>query len=96
MQPGRRGSLAFGYFLTNFEQGGILDGIFTPVNGEFELLFMEPVSQKGSYFWPLSRFNFREHCPSKEDGTRRTSEETIFFTAFLDFLRLIPMRLEAA
>jgi hypothetical protein len=27
-------------------------------------LFMEPVSQKGSYFWPLLRFNFQEHCPS--------------------------------
>jgi hypothetical protein len=27
-------------------------------------LFMEPVSQKGSYFWPLLRFNFREDCPS--------------------------------
>jgi hypothetical protein len=27
-------------------------------------LFMEPVSQKGSYFWPLLRFNFREHFPS--------------------------------
>jgi hypothetical protein len=26
-------------------------------------LFMEPASQKGSYFWPLLRFNFREHCP---------------------------------
>jgi hypothetical protein len=27
-------------------------------------LFMETISQKGSYFWPLLRFNFREHCPS--------------------------------
>jgi hypothetical protein len=27
-------------------------------------LFMEPASQKGSHFWPLLRFNFREHCPS--------------------------------
>jgi hypothetical protein len=27
-------------------------------------LFMEPASQKGSFFWPLLRFNFREHCPS--------------------------------
>jgi hypothetical protein len=35
---GRRGSLAFGNYLTNFEQGGSLDRIFTPVNGEFELL----------------------------------------------------------
>jgi hypothetical protein len=26
-------------------------------------LFTEP-SQKGSFFWPLLRFNFREHCPS--------------------------------
>jgi hypothetical protein len=25
---------------------------------------METVSQKGSYFWPLLRCNFREHCPS--------------------------------
>jgi hypothetical protein len=31
-------------------------------------LFMEPVSQKGSYFWPLSRFNFREHCPSDSEN----------------------------
>jgi hypothetical protein len=30
--------LAFGNYLTNFEQGGTLDGILTPVNGEFELL----------------------------------------------------------
>jgi hypothetical protein len=30
--------LAFGNYLTNFEQGGTLDEIFTPVNGEFELL----------------------------------------------------------
>jgi hypothetical protein len=27
-------------------------------------LFVEPVSQKGSFFWPRLRFNFREHCPS--------------------------------
>jgi hypothetical protein len=31
-------------------------------------LFMEPVSQKGSYFWPLLRFNFREHCPSGSEN----------------------------
>jgi hypothetical protein len=31
-------------------------------------LFMEPVSQKGSYFWPLLRFNFREHCPSDSEN----------------------------
>jgi hypothetical protein len=30
--------------------------------------FMEPVSQKGSYFWPLLRFNFREHCPSSSEN----------------------------
>jgi hypothetical protein len=30
--------LAFGYLFANFEQGGILDGLFTPVSGEFELL----------------------------------------------------------
>jgi hypothetical protein len=29
---------------------------------------MEPVSQKGSYFWPLLRFNFREHCPSDSEN----------------------------
>jgi hypothetical protein len=27
-------------------------------------LFIETVSQKDSYFWPLLRFNFLEHCPS--------------------------------
>jgi hypothetical protein len=31
-------------------------------------LFMEPVSQKGSYFWPLLRFNFREHCPTGSEN----------------------------
>jgi hypothetical protein len=30
--------LAFRHFLANFEQGSILVGIFTPVNGEFKLL----------------------------------------------------------
>jgi hypothetical protein len=30
-------------------------------------LFMEP-SQKGSFFWPLLRFNFREHCPSGSEN----------------------------
>jgi hypothetical protein len=31
-------------------------------------LFMEPASQKGSHFWPLLRFNFREHCPSGSEN----------------------------
>jgi hypothetical protein len=31
-------------------------------------LFMETVSQKGSYFWPLLRFNFREHRPSGSEN----------------------------
>jgi hypothetical protein len=31
-------------------------------------LFMEPASQKDSYFWPLLRFNFREHCPSGSEN----------------------------
>jgi hypothetical protein len=31
-------------------------------------LSMEPVSQKGSYFWPLLRFNFQEHCPSDSEN----------------------------
>jgi hypothetical protein len=30
-------------------------------------LFMEP-SQKGSFFWPLLRFNFREHYPSGSEN----------------------------
>jgi hypothetical protein len=30
--------LAFGNYFTNFEQGGTLDRILTPVNSEFELL----------------------------------------------------------
>jgi hypothetical protein len=30
-------------------------------------LFTEP-SQKGSFFWPLLRFNFREHCPSGSEN----------------------------
>jgi hypothetical protein len=30
-------------------------------------LFMEP-SQKGSFFWPLLRFDFREHCPSGSEN----------------------------
>jgi hypothetical protein len=29
---------------------------------------MEPASQKGSFFWPLLRFNFREHCPSGSEN----------------------------
>jgi hypothetical protein len=31
-------------------------------------LFVEPVSQKGSFFWPLLRFDFREHCPSGSEN----------------------------
>jgi hypothetical protein len=31
-------------------------------------LFVETVSQTGSYFWPLLRFNFREHCPSGSEN----------------------------
>jgi hypothetical protein len=31
-------------------------------------LFMEPASQKRSHFWPLLRFNFREHCPSGSEN----------------------------
>jgi hypothetical protein len=31
-------------------------------------LFMEPASQKGFFFWPLLRFNFREHCPSGSEN----------------------------
>jgi hypothetical protein len=31
-------------------------------------LFMETVIQKGSYFWPLLRFNFREHCLSGSEN----------------------------
>jgi hypothetical protein len=31
-------------------------------------LFMEPASQKGSFFWPLLRFNFREHCLSGSEN----------------------------
>jgi hypothetical protein len=30
-------------------------------------LFTKP-SQKGSFFWPLLRFNFREHCPSSSEN----------------------------
>jgi hypothetical protein len=30
-------------------------------------LFTEP-SQKGSFFWPLLRFDFREHCPLGSEG----------------------------
>jgi hypothetical protein len=29
---------------------------------------VEPASQKGSHFWPLLRFNFREHCPSGSEN----------------------------
>jgi hypothetical protein len=31
-------------------------------------LFMEPASQKCSFFWPLLRFNFQEHCPSGSEN----------------------------
>jgi hypothetical protein len=41
-------------------------------------LFMEPASQKGSYFWPLLRFNFREHCPSSSEN------EFVDIDSFLD------------
>jgi hypothetical protein len=30
-------------------------------------LFMEP-SQKGSFFWPMLRFNFRKYCPSGSEN----------------------------
>jgi hypothetical protein len=30
--------------------------------------FVEAASQKGSHFWPLLRFNFREHCPSGSEN----------------------------
>jgi hypothetical protein len=32
------------------------------VPSAFDNLFTES-SQKGSFFWPLLRFNFHEHCP---------------------------------
>jgi hypothetical protein len=31
-------------------------------------LFVEVASQKGSHFWPLLRFNLREHCPSGSEN----------------------------
>jgi hypothetical protein len=31
-------------------------------------LFVEAASQKGSCFWPLLRFNFRENCPSGSEN----------------------------
>jgi hypothetical protein len=31
-------------------------------------LFMEPISQKGSFFWPLLRFDFRERRPSGSEN----------------------------
>jgi hypothetical protein len=40
-------------------------------------LCMEP-SQKGSFFWPLLRFNFREHCPSGSEN------EFVDIDSFLD------------
>jgi hypothetical protein len=30
--------------------------------------FAEAASQKGSHFWPLLRFNFRDKCPSGSEG----------------------------
>jgi hypothetical protein len=30
--------------------------------------FMEAASHKGSFFWPLLRFKFREHCPSGSEN----------------------------
>jgi hypothetical protein len=35
---GRRGNVAFREIFTNFDQGSILDGIFTLVNGKLKLL----------------------------------------------------------
>jgi hypothetical protein len=40
-------------------------------------LFMEP-NQKGSFFWPLLRFNFREHCPLGSEN------EFVEIDSFLD------------
>jgi hypothetical protein len=31
-------------------------------------LFVEVANQKGSHFWPLLRFNFRENCPSGSEN----------------------------
>jgi hypothetical protein len=31
-------------------------------------LFVEAGSQKGSCFWPLSRFNIRDYCPSGSEN----------------------------
>jgi hypothetical protein len=31
-------------------------------------LFVEAGSQKGSFFWPLLRFNFRDNCPSGSEN----------------------------
>jgi hypothetical protein len=31
-------------------------------------LFVDPISQKGSFFWPLLRFDFRERCPSGSEN----------------------------
>jgi hypothetical protein len=33
-----------------------------------ENLFVEAASQKGSCFWPLLRFNFRDNCPSGSEN----------------------------
>jgi hypothetical protein len=41
-------------------------------------LFVEPASQKGSHFWPLLRFNFREYCPSGSEN------EFVDIDSFLD------------
>jgi hypothetical protein len=40
-------------------------------------LFTEP-GQKGSFFWPLLRFNFREHCPLGSEN------EFVDIDSFLD------------
>jgi hypothetical protein len=31
-------------------------------------LFVEPISQKGSFFWPLLRFDFRDQRPSGSEN----------------------------
>jgi hypothetical protein len=37
------------------------------VPSAFDDVFMEP-KRKGSFFWPLLRFDFREHCPSGSES----------------------------
>jgi hypothetical protein len=46
-------------------------------------LFVES-SQKGSFFWPLLRFNFHEHCPS---GSEMNSWTLILFQMLLPKFR---------